>query len=103
MSPRVGFSWTYGTAPQLAVANGFVRGPRAVVRGGVGLFQNVPNTALIGGALSTTGLTSGVQQLTCVGSAVPTARLERVSRESGRDSDTLRRRHDRIGLRDQRT
>jgi hypothetical protein len=73
VSPRVGFSWTYGSAPQLAVANGFVRGPRAVLRGGIGLFQNMPNTAAVGGAMSNTGLTGGVQQLACVGSAVPVA------------------------------
>jgi len=71
VSPRVGFSWTVGTASQVAAFAGAVRGPRAVVRGGVGLFQNAPGTQLIGGAIDNTGLSSGVQQLTCVGTATP--------------------------------
>ena len=45
-SPRVGFSWTYGTAPQVAAFDGAARGPRAVIRGGVGLFQNTPNATV---------------------------------------------------------
>jgi hypothetical protein len=71
LSPRVGFSWAYGTAPQVAGFEGAMRGPKAVVRGGVGLFQNVPGTTLIGGALDNTGLPSGLQQLNCVGAAAP--------------------------------
>lgn len=71
VSPRAGFSWTYGQAPQLAVASGFARGPRAVVRGGVGVFQNVPNAQLVAGAISGTGLPDALQQLTCVGASVP--------------------------------
>src|SRR5262249_45891705 len=55
VSPRAGFSWTYGTAPQIASFAGAFRGPRAVVRGGVGLFQNVPQTGSIGSALDNTG------------------------------------------------
>ncbi|MEO7998232.1 MAG: TonB-dependent receptor [Gemmatimonadaceae bacterium] len=72
VSPRVGFSWTYSEASQLAVANGFVRGPRAVVRGGVGVFQNTPSAELIGAALSNTGLPDATRQLVCVGTAAPT-------------------------------
>src|SRR4029077_375274 len=64
--------WTYGDAPQLAIANGFVRGPRAVLRGGVGLFQNAPAAQSIGSAMSATGLPGADRQLTCVGDAVPT-------------------------------
>lgn len=71
VSPRIGFSWTVGTAAQVAAFDGAVRGPRAVVRGGIGLFQNAPGTQLIGGAIDNTGLPTGVQQLTCVGSATP--------------------------------
>jgi carboxypeptidase family protein len=70
-SPRVGFSWGYGTAPQIAGFEGAARGPRAVVRGGLGLFQNVPNTTQIGQALDNTGLPGAVQQLNCVGPATP--------------------------------
>lgn len=71
-SPRVGFSWTYGTSQQLALVPGMVRAPRAVIRGGIGVFQNTPQTGLIGNAIDNTGLTSGIQQLTCVGAATPT-------------------------------
>jgi hypothetical protein len=71
VSPRVGFSWSYGQAAAIAGFAGAARGPRAVVRGGIGLFQNTPNVNQIGNALDNTGLPSGVQQLTCVGAATP--------------------------------
>src|SRR5437868_12891058 len=70
-SPRAGFSWSYGTAPQIAGFAGAVRGPRAVVRGGIGLFQNTPNTTLISGAIDNTGLASAIQQILCAGPATP--------------------------------
>ena len=63
VSPRLGFSWTYGEAPQIAAFDGAVRGPRAVVRGGVGVFQNTPNASSLGSAIDNTGLPGGVQQL----------------------------------------
>src|SRR5512143_3526419 len=72
VSPRVGFSWTYGTAAQIAGFDGAARGPRAVVRGGVGVFQSTPNATLIGTAMDNTGLANAVQQLSCVGVAAPT-------------------------------
>ena len=71
VSPRVGFSWTYGQAPQIPGFEGAVRGPRAVVRGGIGLFQNTPATNLTGTALDNTGLTTGIQNLICTGAAAP--------------------------------
>ncbi len=71
VTPHVGFSWTYGNAPQVAGFEGAARGPRAVVRGGIGMFQNTPSTGLVGAALDNTGLPSGVQQLTCIGAAAP--------------------------------
>ncbi|MEO8560640.1 MAG: TonB-dependent receptor [bacterium] len=71
VSPRIGFSWTYGTAAQIAAFEGAVRSPRAVVRGGIGIFQNTPNANLIGNAVDNTGLASAVQQLSCVGTAAP--------------------------------
>jgi hypothetical protein len=70
-SPRIGFSWSYGTAPQIAGFAGAVRGPRAVIRGGIGLFQNVPNTTLISGAIDNTGLASALQQVLCAGPSTP--------------------------------
>jgi hypothetical protein len=70
-SPRVGFSWTYGDAPQISAFQGAVRTPRAVVRGGLGVFQDSPNSTLIGTAIDNTGLPSAVQQLSCIGAATP--------------------------------
>jgi hypothetical protein len=71
MSPRVGFSYTYGTAPQVSGFDGAFRGPRAVVRGGFGLFQNTPSTTLLSGPMAATGLANALQQLTCAGPAAP--------------------------------
>ncbi|MBI1809062.1 MAG: carboxypeptidase regulatory-like domain-containing protein, partial [Gemmatimonadetes bacterium] len=71
-SPRVGFSWAYGTAPQIGGFEGAMRGPRAVVRGGVGMFQNTPGTTLLGNAIDNTGLPGAVQQVSCYGPAAPT-------------------------------
>lgn len=73
LSPRVGFSWTYGTAAQIAGRAGAVRGPRAVVRGGIGIFQNTPQASSIGVAIDNTGLPGAVHQLLCVGAAAPGA------------------------------
>jgi hypothetical protein len=71
VSPRLGFSWTLGTAPQIAAFDGAFRAPRAVVRGGVGIFQNVPPAGLPGTAIDNTGLSGAVQQLGCFGTAAP--------------------------------
>ena len=71
VSPRVGFSWTYGNAAEVAFLPGQARIPRAVVRGGIGIFQNAPNTQLIAGAIDNTGLPGALQQLTCLGEAAP--------------------------------
>ena len=71
LSPRVGFSWTYGQASEIPGFIGAFRGPRAVVRGGVGIFQSTPNVAAIGAAMENTGLPTGVQQVSCVGGAAP--------------------------------
>ncbi|HEY5062214.1 MAG TPA: carboxypeptidase regulatory-like domain-containing protein, partial [Gemmatimonadaceae bacterium] len=72
VSPRVGFSWTYGTAPEIATFVGAAPVPRAVIRGGIGVFQGSPNTGLVSQALANTGLASGAQQLACIGAAAPT-------------------------------
>jgi hypothetical protein len=71
VSPRFGFSWTRGTAPQVAALAGGIRDPRAVIRGGIGMFQGTPAATAIGIAMSNTGLASAVQQLLCVGGAAP--------------------------------
>jgi hypothetical protein len=71
VSPRVGFSWSYGSSAQITSFLGAMQGPRAVVRGGIGVFQNVPGTNLVASALDNTGLPSAVQQVTCIGAATP--------------------------------
>lgn len=71
VSPRLGFSWTVGQDKQMTLLPGMVRAPRAVIRGGVGVFQNTPGTQLISNAIDNTGLPSGLQQLSCVGEATP--------------------------------
>lgn len=72
LSPRIGFSWVYGTAPVIGAFTGAARVPRGVIRGGVGVFQGTPGAQLIAQAMTTTGLPGAVQQLTCVGDAAPT-------------------------------
>jgi hypothetical protein len=71
VSPRLGFSWTYGTNPQIGGFEGAARGSRGNISGGIGEFQNLPNSQLIAGAVDQTGLPSAAQQLNCIGSAVP--------------------------------
>jgi hypothetical protein len=71
ISPRFGFSWTYGTNPQVAGFEGAARGSRGQISGGIGQFQNLPSSNLIAAAVDNTGLPSAAQQLSCVGSAVP--------------------------------
>ena len=71
LSPRLGFSWSYGQAPQVAGFEGASRGQRAIVRGGIGVFQNTASTNLVGTALDNTGLSTAVQQITCIGAATP--------------------------------
>lgn len=70
-SPRAGFSWTYGSGTQIQGFEGAARVPRAVVRGGIGVFQNTPGTNLIAGAMDNTALPGATQQLMCVGAAAP--------------------------------
>jgi hypothetical protein len=71
ISPRVGFSKVFGESPQIAIADGFQRGPRQRVSGGIGIFQGNPAQSLMSRVISNTGLPSAIQQLTCVGDAVP--------------------------------
>jgi hypothetical protein len=70
-SPRIGFSWTLGQSNEIAAFTGAFRGPRAVIRGGLGVFSNSANSGQIGAALDNTGLPTGIQQIVCVGPATP--------------------------------
>ena len=76
LSPRLGFSYTYGTGVQIEAFEGAMRGPRATVRGGIGLFRQTPRAELLQSAIGSTGLPSGVQTLNCRGDAVPTVDWE---------------------------
>ncbi len=71
ISPRLGFSWTIGRSNDIEEYFGASRAPRAVVRGGIGLFANGGGSIPIGAALDNTGLPGGVQQVACVGPAAP--------------------------------
>ncbi len=71
LSPRIGFSWTLGTSQDITAFTGAFRAPRAIVRGGVGVFSNAGPSGQVGSALDNNGLPSGVQQLVCTGDAAP--------------------------------
>lgn len=71
VSPRLGFAWSYGTARQVHAISGAARVPRAVVRGGIGVFQGVPTPSSITSVIDATGLPSAARQLTCAGPAAP--------------------------------
>jgi len=70
-SPRIGFSKTLGESNEIAAFTGAFRGPRAVLRGGVGVFSNSSSGGQLGSVLDNTGLASGTQQIMCVGPAAP--------------------------------
>ncbi len=69
VSPRVGFSWTLGTAQQLAAFEGAARGPRAILRGGISVQQNALGS--INSVVNNTGLPNAIQTLNCTGPAAP--------------------------------
>ncbi len=71
VSPRFGFSWTVGRAPEISSFVGAARAPRAVIRGGVGVFTNGGGVGQLGSVLDNTGLPLGAQQVVCVGPAAP--------------------------------
>lgn len=70
-SPRAGFSWAYGTAPQIPYFEGFRPGPAATLRAGVGVFQNMSGPDLVGSAIANTGLANATRNLICTGPATP--------------------------------
>jgi hypothetical protein len=72
ISPRIGFSYGFGTNAQIAGFRGAQRGSKYQISGGIGKFQNIPNSSLVSSAVDNTGLPSALQQLDCVGSAIPT-------------------------------
>jgi hypothetical protein len=71
LSPRIGFTKTLGTAPEVVAFDGMFRAPRMVLTGGIGVFQNWANTGGLSQAIANNGLPTGIQQLSCVGDATP--------------------------------
>lgn len=71
VSPRLGFSYTLGKAPEIASFVGAAPTPRAVVRGGVGVYTNGGGVGMLGSALDNTGLPVDARQILCVGPAAP--------------------------------
>ncbi len=71
LSPRLGFSWTVGDENRIEAFFGQARAPRAIVRGGVGIFTNASGSGQLGSVLDNTGLPGGAQQIYCVGPAAP--------------------------------
>jgi hypothetical protein len=69
LSPRIGFTKTIGTAPEIVQFTGAFQAPRNVINGGVGVFQTWANTGPLAQALANNGLPTGIQQLSCVGPA----------------------------------
>jgi hypothetical protein len=69
LSPRAGFTWTFGSAP----AGEFRAFQPAtwVVRGGVGEFRNQAPTNLVAQARAATGLAQSTAQVVCTGAGVP--------------------------------
>ncbi len=69
VSPRIGFSWSYGRATRLA--GPFNEGPRGTFSGGIGQFRNDLRSTLLAQAIDNTGLPDGARSINCVGPAVP--------------------------------
>jgi hypothetical protein len=75
-SAAAGFTWTYGTAPQIPFQQGFVTGPRAILRAGVRVLQNVQGPGLIQSQMAATGLPGSSLTLICTGPVTPFADWE---------------------------
>ncbi len=76
VSPRLGFKWSYN---QSHPSGGVVRNEHGVfgvpqvgvLRGGIGEFRSLMPADLLANASAATGLPTGLQQITCVGTSVP--------------------------------
>jgi hypothetical protein len=71
VSPRFGFSWTVGKAPKNANTQ-FGLTNLGILSGSVGRYWQTLGASTISDAFDNTGLPSGAQQITCIGSSVPT-------------------------------
>jgi hypothetical protein len=77
LSPRVGFNWRYSpkSMGMSVMTNGAATEMRGAtsIRGGIGKFRGILPPTLLADATANTGLPGGMQQLLCIGSAVPAA------------------------------
>ncbi len=75
LSPSFRFSKLIGEAQQITAIAGQVRGPQWRISGGGGFLGSSFNTlaGVVNNAVRSTGLPSGIQTLSCVGSAAPLA------------------------------
>ncbi|MGI8619616.1 MAG: carboxypeptidase-like regulatory domain-containing protein [Gemmatimonadaceae bacterium] len=77
VSPRAGFTWVYtraratGESLQFTSLGQFYNAPRGVLRGGVGEFRGTIDPSDVAEAAAHTGLPGSMQQLACIGEAVP--------------------------------
>ncbi len=75
-SPRLGFTWYFARRPSYGglMMNGwgiYPTPPVGVLRGGIGEFRSLLPASVLADASASTGLPGSLQQLACVGDAVP--------------------------------
>jgi hypothetical protein len=70
VSPRFGFSWTFGHAPK-SVNTQFGLSTFGTFSGSFGRYWQTLTSSSISDAFDNTGLPNGAQQISCIGSAVP--------------------------------
>ena len=79
VSPRIGFSYAYnrdkdnGSGMTVSRVGTFYRSTTGVIRGGIGEFRDLLRPGILADASASTGLTGGMSNLSCVGSAAPLA------------------------------
>jgi hypothetical protein len=75
LSPRAGFTWTYGVSAGAGFRSSLIGqrnlASRGVIRGGVGEFRNLLAPTLLSRALAESGGPDGPSTLFCAGAAVP--------------------------------
>ena len=95
VSPRVGFSYTYnrdrenGNGHEPEPVGRFYRYPTGTLRGGIGEFRDLLRPGILADASAATGLPGGTLTLSCVGAAVPAARLVELRRRRESRSQCL--------------
>ena len=86
ISPRIGFTWVrkeQGEGITFNRIGQFHTGPTSYVRGGMGEFRNMLPANLLTNASIATGLSNGLQSITCVGAATPIPAWDRYLTDPG--------------------